>query len=180
MSDREDQVLIAQTLAGDRNAFGGLVDKYQKAVFNLALRMVQDRDDAEDVAQLAFVKAFSRLSSYNESFRFFSWLYKIAVNEAITVARRRSRTVELDDQTCIQFRNPETEYMQNETSANLQRALMELSLDYRTVLILRHFHGLSYEAIGGILGIPEKTVKSRLFTGRRLLKDSLLQLGYTP
>ena len=164
----------------DNKAFDSIVEEYGKAIFNAAFRIVNDYEDAMDITQNTFIKVYERLDRYDPSHDIFSWLYKIAVNEAITVARRRSRTVELDDETCLELRNPETEYVQNETSAHLQRALMELSLDYRTVLILRHFHGLSYEAIGGILGIPEKTVKSRLFAGRRLLRDSLLALGYAP
>jgi RNA polymerase sigma-70 factor (ECF subfamily) len=164
----------------DNKAFDSIVEEHGKAIFNAAFRIVNDYEDAMDITQNTFIKVYERLDRYDPSHDIFSWLYKIAVNEAITVARRRSRTVELDDETCVQFRNPETEYMQNETSAHLQRALMELSLDYRTVLILRHFHGLSYEAIGAVLGIPEKTVKSRLFTGRTLLRNSLLAMGYAP
>jgi RNA polymerase sigma-70 factor (ECF subfamily) len=164
----------------DNKAFDSIVEEYGKAIFNAAFRIVNDYEDAMDITQNTFIKVYERLDRYDPSHDIFSWLYKIAVNEAITVARRRSRTVELDDETCVQFRNPETEYMQNETSAHLQQALMELSLDYRTVLILRHFHGLSYEAIGAVLGIPEKTVKSRLFTGRTLLRNSLLAMGYAP
>jgi RNA polymerase sigma-70 factor (ECF subfamily) len=164
----------------DNKAFDSIVEKCGEAIFNAAFRIVNDYEDAMDITQNTFIKVFERLDRYDPSHDIFSWLYKIAVNEAITVARRRNRTVELDDEMCLELRNPETEYVQNETSAHLQRALMELSLDYRTVLILRHFHGLSYEAMSGILGIPEKTVKSRLFTGRRLLRDSLLALGYAP
>jgi RNA polymerase sigma-70 factor (ECF subfamily) len=164
----------------DNKAFDSIVEEHGKAIFNAAFRIVNDYEDAMDITQNTFIKVYERLDRYDPSHDIFSWLYKIAVNEAITVARRRSRTVELDDETCVQFRNPETEYMQNETSAHLQQALMELSLDYRTVLILRHFHGLSYEAIGAVLGIPEKTVKSRLFTGRTLLRNSLLAMGYAP
>jgi RNA polymerase sigma-70 factor (ECF subfamily) len=164
----------------DNKAFDSIVEEHGKAIFNAAFRIVNDYEDAMDITQNTFIKVYERLDRYDPSHDIFSWLYKIAVNEAITVARRRSRTVELDNETCVQFRNPETEYMQNETSAHLQRALMELSLDYRTVLILRHFHGLSYEAIGAVLGIPEKTVKSRLFTGRTLLRNSLLAMGYAP
>jgi len=169
-----------QEVKRDSKAFESIVEEYGKAIFNAAFRIVNDYEDAMDITQNTFIKVYERADRYDPSHDIFSWLYKIAVNEAITVARRRNRTVELNDETCIQFRNPETEYVQNETSAHLQRALMKLSLDYRTVLILRHFHGLSYEAIGDIVGIPEKTVKSRLFTGRRLLRDSLLALGYAP
>ena len=164
----------------DKKAFGSIVEEYGKAIFNAAFRIVNDYEDAMDITQNTFIKAYERADKYDPSHDVFSWLYKIAVNEAINVARRNSRAVELDDDMCVQSRNPETEYIQNETSVRLQKALMGLSLDYRTVLILRHFQGLSYEAISGILGIPVKTVKSRLFSGRRLRRDSLVAMGYTP
>jgi RNA polymerase sigma-70 factor (ECF subfamily) len=164
----------------DNKAFDAIVGEYGKAIFNAAFRIVNDYEDAMDITQNTFIKVYERLDRYDPSRNIFNWLYKIAVNEAISVARRKTRATELDEKTCVQFKNPETEYIQNETSAHIQRALMQLSLDYRTVLILRHFQGLSYEAIGGILGIPVKTVKSRLFTGRMLLRDSLVAMGYTP
>lgn len=164
----------------DREAFAEAVRRYGTAIFNAAYRIVNNYEDAMDITQATFMKAYERLDRCDPARGIFNWLYKIAVHEAINHAKRRSRTVPLDedlgpapdaaDETCIQ----------NETSAKLQLALMALSLDYRTVVILRHFHDLSYAEIAAILDIPEKTVKSRLFSGRRLMREALLKAGYAP
>ena len=164
----------------DRETFGTIVQKYSKAIFNAAFRIVNDYEDAMDITQTTFTRVYERLDRYDPSHDIFSWLYKITVNEAITLAKRKSRYVELGCDECTRLRNPEAQYLQNETSEQLQKALMALALDYRTVLILRHFHDLSYREIAEILGIPEKKVKWRLFTSRHMLRELLLKQGYTP
>ena len=176
MSDREDQVLVSRTLAGDRNAFGGLVDKYQKAVFNLALRMVQDRDDAEDIAQHTFVKAFSRLSSFNQSFRFFSWLYRIALNECANCLNRRKRHEPLSE-TLASDEGREAAEIESDEQRFLQEALADLQEGDRALVLLKHYEGRSYEEIGEILGISAQKVKSRLFSARLKLREILLRKG---
>lgn len=174
MSDREDQVLVSQTLAGDRNAFGGLVDRYQKPVFNLALRMVQDRDDAEDIAQSTFVKAFSRLSSFDGSFRFFSWLYKIALNECANCLNRRKRHEPLSEGLTS---DEGAAGLSSDEQRHLQEALADLQEGDRALVLLKHYEGRSYEEIGEILDISAQKVKSRLFSARLKLRASLLRKG---
>jgi RNA polymerase sigma-70 factor (ECF subfamily) len=176
MSDREDQVLVAKTLAGDRNAFGGLVDKYQKAVFNLAMRMVRDRDDAEEIAQLAFVKAFSRLSSYNGSFRFFSWFYRIALNECANCLNRRSKHEPLSE-TFASDEGQEAPEVTSDEHRHLEDALADLQESDRALVLLKHYEGRSYEEIGEILDISAQKVKSRLFSARLKLREILLRKG---
>jgi RNA polymerase sigma-70 factor (ECF subfamily) len=176
MSDREDQVLVSQTLAGDRNAFGGLVDRYQKPVFNLALRMVQDRDDAEDIAQSTFVKAYSRLSSFNGSFRFFSWLYKIALNECANCLNRRKRHEPLSE-ALTSDEGEAAAGLASDEQRHLQEALADLQEGDRVLVLLKHYEGRSYEDIGEILDISEQKVKSRLFSARLKLRAILLRKG---
>src|SRR5882762_2699539 len=93
--DEDD--LVQRTLAGDREAFGSLVEAYQRVVFNLALRMVGDAEDARDVTQTVFVKAYQKLSTFDQRNRFFSWLYRIGINESINLLHRRKSREELDD-----------------------------------------------------------------------------------
>jgi RNA polymerase sigma-70 factor (ECF subfamily) len=168
-----------ETAKVNRDTFESVVREYTKAVFNIAFRIVNEYEDAMDITQTTFLKAYENIDSYNPSHAIFSWLYKIAVNESINLIKRKKRTVLLDSDLGLQVDGPESEYAQNETSKQLQKALMTLSVEYRTVLILRHFQDLSYREIGVILGIPERTVKSRIFSGRRLLRESLLKQGYT-
>jgi RNA polymerase sigma-70 factor (ECF subfamily) len=164
----------------DRETFGAVVHRYGKAIFNVAYRIVNDYEDAMDITQTTFTKTYERLDRYDPSHNIFNWLYKIAVHESINFAKHRSRTVPLDDDFAPAPETTDETCIQNETSKRIQTALMTIPPDYRTVVVLRHFHDLSYAEIAAVLDIPEKTVKSRLFSGRRMLRDSLLKTGYAP
>ena len=146
-------------------------------MFNAVLRMVRDRDDAADLTQTAFLKAYEQLSSFDPRHKFFSWLYRIAVNEALNHIKRHRRLEPLDGEWASAARSPEAELVGSDLSHHVQDALMSLSTEYRTVLVLRHFEGCSYDEIAAIVGVPEKTVKSRLFSARSQLKDRLESRG---
>ena len=170
--------LIMKFSKDDRKAFERIVDKYEKTIFNIAFRIVNDYEDAMDITQTAFMKAYENIDSYNPSHKFFSWLYKITVNESLNHLNKKKRTEKLDNNVAINLESPEEYTAHSEISRRLQYALMKLKFDYRIVVILRHFNSLSYREIGDVLDIPEKTVKSRLFTGRQLLRDILIKQGY--
>jgi RNA polymerase sigma-70 factor (ECF subfamily) len=169
---------------GDKEAFGAIVDRYQRTIFNVAYRMVNDYEDAMDITQSAFIKAYENLDSYDPSRKFFSWLYRIAVNESLNYVSKRKRQTRLayepgdSREYGGEVRSPADPAEQSETDAMLQSGLARLKFDYRLVVILRHFLSLSYREIGDIIDVPEKTVKSRLFTGRQLLKEILVGQGY--
>ncbi len=161
---------VALCLGGDGSAFEPLVARYEKVLFNVALRMLGDREDARDVTQTAFVKAWEHLASYDPSHRFFSWLYRIMVNESLNLIARRRRQVPLD----AELPSPERADRQaeaDELMERLQAALLALPQESREVLVLRHFAEQSYQEIAWTLGIAEKTVKSRLFTARQRLGE---------
>lgn len=177
MTERTDEEIVRQCRSGDRKAFDVLVDRHQRLVYNVALRMVRDPDDAADIAQSVFVKVYEKLDGFDERFRFFSWLYKIAVNESLTFLNYRKRFDGLDG---IDVAEEEHEGADDEVVAReekIQSGLMLLKVDHRAVIVLKHMQGLSYEEIGQILDLPEKTVKSRLFTARQVLKDILKKKG---
>ena len=169
-ADDQDRALIKRYLEGEGNAAGGLVDRYQKPLFNVALRMLDNAQDAEDVTQTVFFNAFLKLRTYDPRYKFFSWVYRMTVNESLNLLKSRKQTTTLDDDPAIPA--PEDPGGAEE-SAELQRrvgnALMGLKPDDRAVVILRHFVFLSYEEIADVLEIPAKTVKSRLFTARERL-----------
>ena len=173
----EDQGLVRQTLAGDGSAFERIVEKYQKTVFNVALRMTRETKDAEDIAQEVFLKAYERLESYKPEYRFFSWLYRIALNESLNSLDQKKRFEGLDEEMATDGPDPDEVAEANERSRKIADAIMELKVDYRAVVVLKHFEGLSYEEIAQILEISEKKVKSRLFTAREVLRDILLKRG---
>jgi RNA polymerase sigma-70 factor (ECF subfamily) len=172
-----DSMLVQATLDGDRAAFGGLVDRYEKKLYNAAYRITGSREDAMDATQAAFVKAYENLHTFDFAYRFFSWIYRIALNEALSLVRRRQPVTDLDSHVPDSAAGPEQTASGKETGQLIQEALLRLQPDYRAVVILRHFEGLSYLEIGEVLGIPSKTVKSRLFSARRELRTALLDRG---
>jgi len=180
MAAEDEETLVLRSLAGDRRAFGKLVSAHQHVLFNVALRMLNDHEDARDVTQTAFLKAWQKLHTYDRRNKFFSWIYRILLNEALNQLRRRRRLEPLDERTVSPERSPEERTEANEISAIVQDALMELGTDHRQVIILRHFHHLSHREIGDVLNVPEKTVKSRLYTGRQLLGGILRRRGVRP
>jgi len=172
-----DIELVRQCRNGDGHAFELLIGKYEKPIYNAAFRMLRDTSDAEDVTQTAFMKAFEKLDSYKPEFRFYSWLYRIVINESINVLNGRHHSAELDEERIPGRDTPETSLDQGQLNTAMQSALMTISADYRAVVVLRHFLECSYHEISEALDIPEKTVKSRLFTARRLLRDRLANAG---
>lgn len=175
--ERSDRELVSECLAGSQQAFGALVDRYQKVVFNVAYRMTNDYDAADDITQSVFIKSFEKMSSFNPKFKFFSWLYRIAVNESLNYVNRNKRTEELSPDLRANQKTPEQAYSEAEVGEKLEEALMQLDPKYRIVVVLKHFRDCSYREISDILQIPEKKVKSRLFTARQLLKSILVERG---
>jgi len=171
----EDNNLVSRCLKGDTEAFDTLVEKYYKIIFRLARKMLKNYDDAEEITQSVFVKAYENLNKYNPKYKFFSWLYRITVNETLNFSKKKSYTVEINESVANDDDDPDKIYNQNELGEKIQDALMELDMLYRLPVVLKHFLNYSYKELGDLLGIPEKTVKSRLFTGRQLLKDILIK-----
>jgi RNA polymerase sigma-70 factor, ECF subfamily len=172
-SDTDDLELVRLSQAGQTEAFGQLVERYQKVMFTVALRMVGNPEDARDITQDAFVKAFQRLATFDTKYRFFSWIYRILVNECLNANRDRKAEESLDANAAVAG-TPFDATLEAERRDQIQLALLRLSADYRTVVVLRHFAGQSYAEIAEALAIPEKTVKSRLYSARQRLGEMLL------
>ena len=164
-------------MEGDRQAFESLLVQYEKPVFNAAYRMLNNREDARDVTQTVFLKVYENFDRFDPSRRFFSWVYRITLNESINWLGKQNRLVPLQHETADEGKSPEQEVASAELSAEVQAALMTIKTDYRTVVILKHFLGCSYVEISEVLEIPEKTVKSRLYSARQILKDALAKTG---
>jgi len=152
------------------------VDRYQRRLFNVALRMLGNVQDAEDVTQTVFGNVFASLGSFDPKYRFFSWIYRMTVNESLNTLKRRKRLVTLGDHLDIPAPGSE-----NDTAAEADdrvgKALMDLKPDDRAVVVLRHFVSFSYEEIADVLEVSVKTVKSRLFTARERLRLALRAQG---
>jgi RNA polymerase sigma-70 factor (ECF subfamily) len=176
MDNGDDVRLVARCLRGEVEAFEPLVARYQKVLFNVALRLLGDREDARDVTQTAFVKAYEKLHTYDPSHRFFSWIYRIALNESLNLKSRRPALLRLDERLASSG-SPYQAAEAHETSDRVQAGLLKLAPEQREVVVLRHFAELSYRDISAALGVPEKTVKSRLYAARQRLGQILLSEG---
>jgi RNA polymerase sigma-70 factor (ECF subfamily) len=177
MDNSRDHALIERCRCGDRQALGELIKEYERTIYNAAYRILGNPDDAADVTQTVFMKAFERLDQYNPEYKFFSWIYRIAVNESINVHNRNKNLQTLEDEDIAGVSNPEEDVDANKLSRIIQAGLMELQDDYRVVVVLRHFSDMSYRDISVVLHIPEKTVKSRLYSARQLMKVRLAEQG---
>ena len=184
----EDQVLINQTLDGQTSAFGDLVRKYQNRLFNGMVHMLRNEAEAEDVVQDAFILALTRLETFHGNSAFFTWLYRIAYNVAISRIRRRKPTVSLaandnEGSRSIDFEGnappPDDRMSRSEDVEQLQNAMGRLSEEHRTVLTLREMQQMDYEAISEILELPIGTVRSRIHRAREQLKQQLEFLMHT-
>ena len=173
MSKTDDTQLIERCRSGDRKAFEALLAEYEKPVFNAAYRMLNSRDDAQDVTQTVFLKVFENIDQFDPSRRFFSWIYRITLNESINWLGKKNRLEPLTHEAAFEGKGPEQEVESASVSANVQAALMTIKSEYRSVVVLKHFLGCSYVEISDVLDIPEKKVKSRLYTARQQLKEAL-------
>ena len=181
----DDVRLVNATLAGDTNAFGELVERYEQRLFNSLCRIVCSREDACDLAQDAFVQAFSKLSSFRGDSQFYTWLYRIAMNLALSHRRRRKAMTSVDDvkdrigaEPTDPAAGPESRMLSQERVAEVQSALASLAPKHRHILVLREIEQFSYETISEILNLPIGTVRSRIFRARLQLKDKL-QLAWS-
>jgi RNA polymerase sigma-70 factor (ECF subfamily) len=177
MVEQEDSILVRQCRDGNRAKFGDLVKKYTKPIYNLALRMVGDVENAADITQTTFVKAYENLGKFDLNLKFFSWLYRIAINESLNFLQQQKQTEPLDDELVSSDQSPEDALHETERNEIIQHAIMKLTPEQRSVIVLRHFLDLSYAQIGTTLGVTETKVKARLFSARQRLRKMLLKQG---
>jgi RNA polymerase sigma-70 factor (ECF subfamily) len=168
----EDRDLIARARKGDVEGYNLLVSRWEKRVFNYLLRLVSNREDALDVSQDVFLKAYQSLPKLDDPERFAAWLFRIAHNEAFSLLRRRRPESELPvERGGVQGRSA---LLPIELSLAVEKALGTLSEDQREAVLLKVYQGFKFEEMAEILGCPVSTVKSRLYTALDLLKTTLL------
>ena len=172
----EDRALVARYQGGDREAFTELVVRYQGPVYNAAFWIVRKAEDASDISQTVFLKVAERIEDYDPQYKFFSWIYRIAINESLNLLRRKAHEDELDDEGALvgaDSVDPQWQLSAAQRTRRVQAALMSMAANDRLVLTLRHFSECSYQEIAQILDVGEKTVKSRLFEARQRLRRLL-------
>ena len=175
-TDAQDRALVERYLANHQDAAGVLVDRYQQRLFNVALRMVGNVQDAEDVTQTVFFNVFHKLRTYDPRYRFFSWIYRMTVNESLNLLKRRKPTDPLEDD--LEILTPgggASAADRADAEDRVGSALLSLKPDDRAVVVLKHFVSFSYQEIAEVLEISVQTVKSRLFTARERLREGLAE-----
>jgi len=192
LTREQEAMIVRKVLQGDVNAFEKLVTEYEKAVYAIAQRMTGNAEDAADMTQETFIKAYNSLSSFRGDSKFSVWLYRIANNVCLDFLRSKSRrpTVSLstedDDGEETQLdiadesQSPELLLESSLTRDAVRRGLDSLPPDYKQILLLREIQGLSYEEIAAALGIESGTVKSRIFRARKRLCTFLIEDGNIP
>jgi RNA polymerase sigma-70 factor (ECF subfamily) len=182
----DESALVAQAKAGDQSAFSELVRRYERKIYRLAKNITRNDEDAEDVLQDAFLKAYTHLNNFKGDSKFYTWIVRIAVNEALMRLRKRKndRSVPLDEpvdlgeetvtrEIAVWEDNPEHQYSQEEWRRILDEAIDTLKPDFRTVFVLRDIEELSTEETAETLGISVPAVKSRLLRARLALREKL-------
>lgn len=189
IENNEEQALVDRARKGDAAAFTDLVERYERKIYRLAKHITQHDEDAEDVLQESFMKAYSNLDSFQGQSKFYTWLVRIAVNEALMKLRKRKsdRTVSMDEpheteedtvtrEIAVWEDDPEKKYSREELREILARAVDSLKPGFRTVFVLRDIEELSTEETAEALGISVPAVKSRLLRARLQLRERLTRL----
>jgi len=177
--------LTERAKRGDREAFAELVEIYKDKIFQLAYRMVGNRQEAEDIAQETFLRVYANLHQFNESYKFSTWIYRIATNLCIDRGRKKRPDFSLDEQAegtegldwysrlASRDRTPEEKVVTQELQETVQDALNELAPKYRSIMILRYIEDLSLQEISEVLKLPVTTIKTRIHRGREALRGRL-------
>ncbi|HKX99605.1 MAG TPA: sigma-70 family RNA polymerase sigma factor [Steroidobacteraceae bacterium] len=180
MGENVDATRVRDCLAGDPQAFAALVQQYEKPVYNVALRMLRNPEDARDIAQSVFMKAWQNLSSYDPKYKFYSWIYRMAINESLNILRSHGRDAEpVDERLPAEDAGPLDVLAAGQGREAVLAAVRRLKPEYRSVIVLHYFVDLPYEDIAEVLEVDAKTVKSRLYSARQVLKDQLAARGVT-
>lgn len=176
--EAEDRELAGRARMGDLDAFNVLVSRWEARIYNYLLRITGHAEDALDLCQDAFIKAYQNLARLEDPARFGPWLYRIAHNEAMSHLRRPHRESELDEATAASLRGPSLAPV--EASLAVEAALARLSPEQREAVILKVYEGFKFEEIAAILNCPASTIKSRVYTGLDLLKEMLAPAARPP
>jgi RNA polymerase sigma-70 factor (ECF subfamily) len=177
--------LVVASLNGDPSAFGSLVEKYESPVYNLAYRMLGRAEDAEDISQEVFVRAYTKLRTFDIEKKFGNWILAIASHLCIDHLRRK-KPLYLDDQDYAEWVGsgedaPEVHVLREERGSEIRKLLADLPPKYRQILILRYWHEMSYAEIGETMGLADGTVKTRLHRARRMLTERIsTPMGWAP
>ncbi|MFZ5968217.1 MAG: RNA polymerase sigma factor [Bacillota bacterium] len=171
-----DNEIVQRILKGDGELFGELIDRYKNAVYSLCYRMVGSQEEAKDLAQEAFIKAYHSLDKYNPEYKFSTWILKVATNLCIDYLRKKKvQTMPIDERLSMPYDTASAEdmYLHKQNQKEIVNAIEELPEEYKILILLYHKEGLSYQSICDTLDLPMSKVKNRLHRARSMLKERL-------
>jgi len=185
MNELTDDMLILRCKTGDKNAFRILVERYKKQAYGFAFSYLRNAEDALNISQDAFIKVWNAIDTYIEGRHFRPWMFSIIKNLSINLIEKKKRRREISFEEAFEKSgfdiadssgNPHKILEEKETRGSIWKAIFELKEEFREIIILKHFHDLSYQEIAETLGIPEGTVMSRLYYARFELKKKLIHV----
>jgi RNA polymerase sigma-70 factor (ECF subfamily) len=175
-----DNELVGRIRAGDQRAFTELIDRYKARIFHTTLRMLGNREDAEEAAQDTFLRAYRGLASFRQEAKFSTWIYRICVNTCLNLleSRKRFKAQKIESTLAAELpyiHSPEVDLEGEDFRQQVFSAIDKMPMKYRTVLVLYHIQHLTYQEIADILKMPMSSVKTHLFRARALLRESVLR-----
>ncbi|MBB6217587.1 RNA polymerase sigma-70 factor (ECF subfamily) [Anaerosolibacter carboniphilus] len=179
MLEDVDHKIIEAVLKGDGDKFGELIGRYKNGVYSVCMRMVGDAEEARDLSQETFIKAYNSLQRYNPEYKFSTWIFKIATNLSIDHLRKKKhQALPLDEKLSMPYDTASAEnmYLHHYNKNEIERVIQELPYDYKALVILYHKEGLSYQSICDVMNLPMSKVKNRLHRARSILKERLKEI----
>lgn len=190
MLNMNEEKIIKQLKSGDYSNYDKIVDSYKNRVFGMAYKFTNDYDEAQDLGQEVFLKIYRQIKNFREESKLSTWIYRISVNTCLDWKKKKERiksinfssmvneenkdqTIDIKDQSML----PDEIILKDEDQKQVHKLIYELSDKYKTVLIMYHFNEMSYQEIAKVLNIPERTVETRLYRARRMLKDKITKLN---
>ncbi len=177
---KTDHELVAKIRAGDQRALVELIDRYKARIYHTTLRILGNREDAEEAAQDTFVRAYRGLENFREDATFSTWIYRVCVNACLNKleSRKRFQTQDIDETPIAELpftESPEAEFADEDLQSRVFAAMEELPMKYRTVLVLYHIQHLAYQEIAEVMQMPMGSIKTHLFRARALLRERVLR-----
>jgi len=176
----QEQLSIQQVLAGDKQAYAHIINKYKNQLYATILRMTKNPQDAQDLVQDAFIKVYRNLDKYDASGSFSSWLYRVAINHCMDEFRKKRYSmtqIEIDEERVVEPNHPELVFLKKEKSRQLERLIATLPEDERLIILLRYVNEISYEEISEVMGVPLATVRNKLHRAKKKMRETVKREG---
>lgn len=177
---QEDNQWVQQVLAGDKQAYAHLINKYKNPLYATILRMTKNPHDAQDLVQESFIKVYEQLGKYDETGSFASWMYRVAINHCMDEFRKKRyqmKQVEVEEGSIISADTPELIFFKNEESRRLERLVATLPEDERIIILLRYVNELSYQEISELVNTPLATVRNKLHRAKKKMRETVKREG---